>query len=564
MVVWPGLVQAEFPLPSLFPLQYLFRVRTLFDGVRMKRFLWLGLILFLFLICVACGDTYRPVIIPNPPAFPDPRASHSVMTVNDNGTDKGSNTIINVSGDSVTGVADMGLTPVHAVQQTASQALVVNHGALGEMADSVTKVTFFGTEVSSATTISLPPNSAPTFIAVAPTDTKAYVTLPALVPDPINNPGVVVPSVGVIDTSANRLLATVAAGVTPTAIVVTPDRNKFYVADSGSNVVTNFNTLDRSPRNGPPSSPLTLAAPSIWLLSRNDAQRVYVLETNGTVATIDTTSTAGPDAVIDSSVSVPNATYMLYDGHLNRLYIPATDPGDGHPELVVLDVSPSVPQVLARVALPAAGVAVAALPDGSRTYAASNGDEKTTTIGTISSVSGDGSFATYTFDPESVTGSAPQLGMTLTISSDANDGFDGTFIVVAVAAGTFEVANSTHADSTDARSATGINFLPQVTVINNSGNVIKTTIAMPAVPAEGLFEPAICTAATTRFRFNMAAGGDSSRIYMASCDAGNISVIDTSTDTYIASLTAPVSSRPPVPPNSQPPPQNPVFMIAGP
>ena len=45
--------------------------RPLFIGVRMKRFLWLCVIVFLFLICVGCGDTYRPVIIPNPPKFPD-------------------------------------------------------------------------------------------------------------------------------------------------------------------------------------------------------------------------------------------------------------------------------------------------------------------------------------------------------------------------------------------------------------------------------------------------------------------------------------------------------------
>ena len=109
----------------------------------MKRFLWLGFVVFLFAICLGCGDVFRPVIIPNPPAFPDPRASHSVMAVNDNGTDRGSNLVINVSGDSVTGVADTGLAPVHAVQQTANQVLVVNHSFTGGLGDSLTKINFF-------------------------------------------------------------------------------------------------------------------------------------------------------------------------------------------------------------------------------------------------------------------------------------------------------------------------------------------------------------------------------------------------------------------------------------
>jgi hypothetical protein len=62
----------------------------------------------------------------------------------------------------------------------------------------------------------------------------------------------------------------------------------------------------------------------------------------------------------------------------------------------------------------------------------------------------------------------------------------------------------------------------------------------------------------------MAAGGDSSRVYLASCDGGNVNIIDTSTDTYILNVPAPYSVRPPVSGGTLNPPQNPVFMIAGP
>jgi hypothetical protein len=107
------------------------------------------------------------------------------------------------------------------------------------------------------------------------------------------------------------------------------------------------------------------------------------------------------------------------------------------------------------------------------------------------------------------------------------------------------------------------NLFPQVTVINTSGNTIKTTVGIPGFPEAIAVDPQVKICTTTRFPYNMAAGGDSSRVYLASCDGGNVSFIDTSNDTYLQRLPAPVSSRPPVSGN-QPPPQNPVFMIAGP
>jgi len=62
----------------------------------------------------------------------------------------------------------------------------------------------------------------------------------------------------------------------------------------------------------------------------------------------------------------------------------------------------------------------------------------------------------------------------------------------------------------------------------------------------------------------MAAGGDSSRAYLASCDGGMVNIIDTSNDSYIENLLAPVGVRPPIPPNLENLPQNPVFLFAGP
>src|SRR5215467_12573162 len=93
----------------------------------MKRFLWLAPVLCLVAVWAGCGDTFRPIIIPNPPAFPDPRAAHTVISINDNGNnDQGSAMEIDVSGDAILDVGKIGIAPVHAVQQTATQVLAVN------------------------------------------------------------------------------------------------------------------------------------------------------------------------------------------------------------------------------------------------------------------------------------------------------------------------------------------------------------------------------------------------------------------------------------------------------
>jgi hypothetical protein len=511
----------------------------------MKRFLWLGLVLFLIAIWSGCGDTFRPIIIPNPPAFPDPRSNHTVISINNNNaiSNQGSVMQIDVAGDLNVDNATIGFAPVHAMQQTATQVLAVDQAE-----NSLTRLSFAG-GIITPTTLSLPSGSAPNFVAVAPNDTTAYVSMPGLSP----------PQVAVVNTNTPAITATINVGVNPVALAVTPDRNRLYVANQGDATISGFNTVDRSLRN----PPIPLGSAPIWVLSRSDSQRVYVLEKDGTVATLDTHLNAGPDTLLGTAATGSGVTSMVYDGFLNRLYVPAADV-NSNPILVVLDVSGSTAQLLgspiqlSSAPTVATGVAVAALPDTSRVYAAYNGAPQTTNI-TISAVTGDGTTATYTFAAGS--GPALQIGMSVTITG-GGDGFDGTFIVENVSGNTFQVANTTSGSNSLPRTGSGTNFLPVVTVINTSGNTVKNSINMPAVPAAGPFEAPVCS--TTRFRFTMAAAGDSSRVYLASCDGGNLNFIRTFDDTYLLSIAAPPSARAPIPPNNQPPPQNPVFLIAGP
>jgi DNA-binding beta-propeller fold protein YncE len=481
----------------------------------MKRFLWLGFVLCFYLICSGCGDTFRPIIIPNPPTFPNPKAAHTVVAINDNGLFvPGSAMVIDVSGDTDVSHANLDIAPVHAVQQTANEVLVVNQAVTGlnvpttsclvtfppappnhvfNVCSSITKLNFSGTVIGGTNAISLPIYSGASFVAVAPSSTTAYVTMPTYPPDP-TQPLNILPSVGVVNTQSNTT-QTIPVGKNPVALAVTPNNGKLYVANQGDSTISGFDivTLGLSQRVG---SPMSASSPPIWLVARSDNQRVYVLEQNGTLAWLDTTSTAGPDTLTETTISVPRAINMLYDGNKNRLYIP------GGTQLTILDVSQSAPQILAG-----GPIAIPTVAPSSRLAS----------------------------DPCSATSA-----QTLTVAA-----------VAALPDGSRAYVGAYYEDTVN-----NINYIcPQATVIDVASNTIKSSTPVPGFPAYDAF----CSA--TRFRVTMAAGGDSSRAYLASCDGGMVNIIDTTSDTYVLNLPAPLGVRPG---GQQNLPQNPVFLFAGP
>jgi hypothetical protein len=243
------------------------------------------------------------------------------------------------------------------------------------------------------------------------------------------------------------------------------------------------------------------------------------------ISTLDTTSTAGPDTVIDASISVPGANYMLYDGNENRLYIPAGT------NLVMLDVSQSVPSMITGAPITACDVV-------------------TPSVSCIATVSPS---ARSTSDPCAATTAVTALDIVSVASlPDSSRAYVGAY----------------YTDSDD-------NICPQVTEIDAVSNSVATSIPVPGFPdatnaSADYYVPA-CTGTRdmigptgSGFRFTMAAGGDSSRVYFSSCDGGAVNIIDTSTESYGLLQEVPLSARPPVNGASQNPAQNPIFMLAGP
>jgi hypothetical protein len=94
-----------------------------------------------------------------------------------------------------------------------------------------------------------------------------------------------------------------------------------------------------------------------------------------------------------------------------------------------------------------------------------------------------------------------------------------------------------------------------------------------AVPPVASCAPtAVYAPGTTRFRAFTTTSADSSRVYVGMCDAGSIAIVTTTTssispggntpDTLVRDLAAPFSAGS-SPTGGEPPPQNPVFLLAG-
>jgi YVTN family beta-propeller protein len=310
----------------------------------------------LLLLWSACGDTFRPVVIPNPPTPPDPSNAHTVVAITNNGSfNPGSIMLLDVSGDTTQAVGNVGRGPTHVALVPPGAA----HIAIANAVDDT--VTLISSSSASAlltpTTISLPSGSAPAFVH-SMENGFFYVA----------NSGNA--TVAVVNTTTNAVTNVIPlAAPNPVSLAETPDGKKVYVASQGGGV-TSINSVDKSPN--PLITDASINAP-ISVAARSDSARVYVLsQGNGDVTTIDTFSDTVIPPVTQVAVGA-GADFMLYDSRLNRLYVTNSTAGT----LSVLDAAQDTPLLLATINLPAGPNAacpvgcasVAPLPNGSGVYA---------------------------------------------------------------------------------------------------------------------------------------------------------------------------------------------------
>jgi DNA-binding beta-propeller fold protein YncE len=475
--------------------------------IRVVSFRVLAVLVMVLAQC-GCGEYFRPVAIPITPTQANPASSHYMLSLSDNGPNNpGGSTRINVSGDTNSSIVRVGLGPVHA-------ALLPSGGNVyiaNQLEDTVSR--YNPSQTSPASTVSLPAGSAPVFVGTTQNST-VYVA----------NSGTA--TVAVIQALNNIVTNLIPVGPDPVALAETPDGAKVYVASMGNTTtpgsVTSINTVDNSVNQNAPLVGFPWSSP-VWVAARSDSTRVYVLDSGSGLVSDISTSVSGStpaDTVLGSVPVGAGANFMLYDANRSRLYV--TNPALS--TLTVLNASSDPPAVLSTISFAASGaanapcpsgcapVSVAALPDGSRVYVAS-----------------------------------------YEVTSACSDPMDTPPCLVS-----------------------------QVTVINATNNSVSKTIPLnlvkrtspPTVPPQlkpDTTELPVCSSA--RFRLSAAASADSSRVYVAYCDAEAVAVIRTTPNTspgsensgdyLVTDLDAPVSAQPPGP-DGQPPPQNPVFVLAGP
>ena len=524
-------------------------------GVRMnfwRKARLLG-ILILGVICVSCGDQYRPVAIPIVPPPPDPESTHFVLVLSDNGAnDPGASSRLDVSGDTNIGVAQLGLGPAHA-------ALTLNSArvyAVNTREDSVSS--FSPTPTSTATTVattSLPAGSSPVFVHTTESGTVYVANFG-------NN------TVAAISATTNAMLSPlIAVGAHPVALAETPDRKKLYAVNQGDGTVTAISLLDRTV-----TQTIATGTTPVWAVARSDSARIYVLNSgSGTVSAIDTAT----DTLLSSVPVGAGANYMVYDGKLNRLYV--TNPVAN--TVTALSVSADPPAALFVLPVAPSPTTVAVLPDGSRAYAVSSrkippctsnsGDSQlciSSAVTVINASDGSirktipleptvsitkagqtGSDSTYTYTLTS--GPALRPGMTMVVTGMADAGNNGTFTLAAVGGGTFTVINPS-GTTASGQSGTGT-VVVEISTANPTGCDLNG-FGVPAGVLGGV-----------RFRFSSAASGDSTKVFVGKCDSGSTAIVRTSDDTPVLDMPAPLGAV--TPPNGgNPLPQNPVFILAGP
>jgi len=510
-------------------------------------------ILTLFLICIGCGDQYRPVAVPIVPPQPDPDAIHFVLVLSNNGSiDPGASSRLDISGDTNIGVAQLGLGPAHATLiSNASRVYAVN-----TLEDSVSSFSPSpGSTPTVVTTTSLPAGSRPVFAHTTENGTVYVANFG-------NN------TVAAVSAASNAMLnPLIAVGNQPVALAETPDQKKLYAVNQGDGTVTAISVVDRSVTQTIPTG-----TNPVWAVARADSARIYVLNSgSGTLSAIDTVT----DSVVGSASVGAGANYMVYDGKLNRLYVTNLVANT----VTTLNASVDPPTVLFVTPVAAGPLTVAVLPDGSRAYAvssskippctsdpgdtqlcitsgvtvinASDGSVRKTipleSTVSITAAAQSGNNTTYTYSL--ISGPALRPGMEIVVAGMTDAVNNGTFTVAAANAGNFTVANGVGATASS-QSGTG-------SVVIEVSNTLPTGCDVNGLGIPGGVPGGV------RFRVSSAASADSTKVIVGKCDAGSTTVIRTSDDTPVLDMPAPLSTATPLNGGNALP-QNPVFVLAGP
>lgn len=558
---------------------------------------WMAATLLAILICVACGQIYRPVVIPINNIPPSPGDFHAVFSLNTNAVyglnpdpnnpgnliptlvyGPGSAMQIDVGGDTDLGIASLvdgtvsGANPTHGISLpnfsrvfVASAGSVVANGldAISSFVPSTQSASSSGigaaTVVSYPNLIPNPPSALPFFCSYLPDfvaasqNTTVYVANYGVENAPsICNPNgtTSTDSIAVVNATTNVITNVVYStlGSTPPIVppivlsnpvamaqVQTPNGNKLYVLNQGNSTVASFYTVDMTPTTTTGTVAGFSGTSPAWVVARGDGQQVYVLsQGDGQLWTIN----AATDTVIGSVSVGVGANYVLYDPNLNRLYV--TNPNNS--SAYIFSVAGSLPSLLNTIVL---------------------GN-----------------------NPTNYPSCVNPCPMSVAALPDGTEAYIASYQLLGGAGCTDPIPQPLTAPSACSvtASVTVLDAL-STTVTSTISAFLSGTTSVPEVAnclpanAQGLYNPGLVPVPNTsasrfaaRFRVSAVAAADSSRVYVSVCDAGSVAIINTTDgntnnpgqnipdDTLVLDLATPFGIG--TTSNSLPQ-QNPIFLLRG-
>lgn len=524
--------------------------------------------ILLGLICASCGETYRPVAQPIQGLQPSPAPFHFVVAINtdgvgDNHRDSGAVSNINVSGDSMQGTLKLGIAPVQAALIAAGSKLYITNSA----EDTITASNISAPSAVAAT-VSLPPSPFASIMLCSGNGTNATYTYTgttqlffagdtvyvsgcatnglngaytvtaasagsfsvANTTNAIDNPELVgaqakIPnavfanttennnmyaagygtnSVYVINTSTDAVSATVPVGIHPVALAETPDGRKVYVANHGSS--TSGGSLSVIDTVSDTAKTICFSGGAPPCATGPSPVWAVTRADSAQAYVLDESgviyaiNTASDTVTPSTFPPQAGANFMFYDKNFSRLYV--TSPSADR--LSVFDVSGGtpVPSPKNPIGIPAA--------------------------------------------PSSPCGASAVFPTSVTVLGDGSRAYIASYQL------------------------SGGAVCTQLSVIDTgSGTLIKT---IPLSQAADTSAQTGCGTVGFRVFAATSGGGTNSnfKVYVAQCDAGSVAVVNTypsngnPEDTFAGlTLSAPLSTFPALP-SGVPPPQNPVFVVAGP
>ncbi len=361
-----------------------------------------------------------------------------------------------------------------------------------------------------------------------------------------------------IDVSGDAATSQSTVGIMPSYAALVDNGTRVYVTNSAEDTVSQF-----APTSATPVNSISLPAGSAPdFVASTEIATVYVSNFgNGTVSAISTgnnviTNTIPVGGTPVSMAEMPNGQKVYVANGASATSTGSVVSINSIDKTLNLPIvpSPSAPWISPSW--------VVARSDSQRVYVLDKGSgfvtaidtDFDTVVGTPASVGVGADFMAYDSVLNRLYVTNPATN-TLTVISAATDNLPLGLKTVSVST---PVSVTALPDGTRvyvaSAAVSGATVGSSVTVLNSADLSVKTAIRLTSVPV-------VC-ATDTWSELSIAASADNTRVYVGNCDARNTAVIQTSNDTFLLNIPAPLGAF--SPPATNPPLQNPVLVLAGP